>query len=153
MAQHAPQRRAGPVTDRGDTRHDLSRCSENRPPSAAPIGIWATVVDRGCIPGGGLSWQVISVGVSHAAGTVGCATGCTTDTGRALTAAGCCWGGGLCLSAVVQSVRRGGSGSGCEDFPGDELVEKFVGAAVVEDREGAQIFAADGQHLAVVVTA
>ena len=30
------ERRAGPVADRGDTRRDLSRCSENRPPSAAP---------------------------------------------------------------------------------------------------------------------
>jgi len=26
MAQHAPQRSAGPVADRGDTRHDLSIC-------------------------------------------------------------------------------------------------------------------------------
>ena len=53
---------------------------------------------------------------------------------------------------MVQSVRRG-SRSRCEDFPVDELVEKLVGTAVVEDREGAQVFAADGQHLAVVITA
>ncbi len=34
-----------------------------------------------------------------------------------------------------------------------ELRSRLVGTAVVEDREGAQVFAADGQYLAVVVTA
>jgi len=50
--------------------------------------------------------------------------------------------------------RFGGNGScsRCEDFPVDKLVEKLIGSPVVEDREGTQVFAADGEHLAVVVT-
>ncbi len=50
MAQHAPQRRAGPVADRGDTLHDLSemglpwlvvlRGSQIRPvPSRPDVGV------------------------------------------------------------------------------------------------------------------
>jgi len=46
---------------------------------------------------------VISVAVSHAEGTVGCATGSTTDTGRALTAAGYRWGGGLSVACGAVS--------------------------------------------------
>jgi len=41
---------------------------------------------------------VISVAVSHAQGTLRCATGCANDTGRALTAAGYRSGGGLSVS-------------------------------------------------------
>ena len=46
---------------------------------------------------------MISVAVSHAQGTVGWSTGSTTDTGRALTAAGYRSGGGLSVSCGAVS--------------------------------------------------
>jgi len=125
MAQHAPQRRAGPVADRGDTRHDLSICNENRPPSAAPNRHLDDCVRSWLHPGCG-GGQRIDAGA--VAGVAGHPDGC---------------GDWLCAAVV------GGEGGERADRLGDphRSVRCRFGGDPVE--EGDEFFAPEAAHRVV----